>query len=65
MIAQTSGRSHDNMGALRQFAAFEARVHAADASDDLRTGMFIKPTKFALDLQREFARRRHDEREGR
>jgi hypothetical protein len=40
-------------------------VHAADAGDDARLSLRVKPFEFALDLQRQFARRRDDEGGGR
>ncbi len=51
------------MGAAGQVAAFAARVHAADAGYDARAGMVVEPGKFALHLQRQFARRRDDQRQ--
>ena len=63
MIAQPAGRADDDVGAGGQLALLAARVHAADAGDDARAGMLIEPGQFALDLQRQFARRRDDQRQ--
>jgi len=53
------------MGAGGEFALFGARIHAADTGNHPRAGKFIKPCQFALHLQREFARRRDDQRQRR
>ena len=37
------------------------RIHAADAGHDSRAGKMIEPCQLALDLQRQFARRRDDQ----
>ena len=42
---------------------FAPRIHAAHARDDAGLGLTEQPGEFALDLQREFPGRRHDERE--
>ena len=65
MVAQAPRRAHDDMDARLQGAALALRVHAADAGADARAGMAIEPGQLALDLQRQFARRRDDERERR
>ena len=38
VIAQAAGRADDDMSALRELAALESRVHAADAGHDPRVG---------------------------
>ena len=63
MIAQPPRRAHDDMDAGLQGAALALRVHAADAGRDARAGVAIEPGQLAFDLQRQFARRRDDERE--
>ena len=63
MVAQPAGRADHDMGALASSAALAARIHAADAGDDARAGMLIEPGQFALHLQRQFARRRDDQRQ--
>ena len=63
MIAQTAGRADDDMRAAFQCTAFVAHVHAADAGDNPRPGLGIEPAEFAHDLQRQFARRRDDQRQ--
>ena len=42
-----------------------ARIHAADAGDDARTGILIEPGEFALHLQGQLAGRRDDQRQRR
>ena len=61
MVAQAARRADDDMGALGESPALAARVHAADAGDDARSGLGIEPFELALDLKREFARRGDDE----
>ncbi|MGY4196199.1 hypothetical protein ACVIM9_005540 [Bradyrhizobium sp. USDA 4520] len=61
MVAQPAGRPDHDVGALGKLALLAARVHAADAGDDAAVGVFIKPSKLALDLQGELARRRDDQ----
>ena len=65
VIAQTPRRADDDLHALAERAAFLAGVHAADAGRDARAGLCVEPAQFAADLQREFARRRDDQRERR
>ena len=65
MVAQAAGCSHHDMGAARQLAPFRARIHTADAGDNARPGEVIEPVQFALHLQRQFAGRRHDQRQRR
>ncbi len=49
--------------ALLQRARLAADFHAADAGDDVAAGVLVQPVELARDLEREFARRRDDERE--
>ncbi len=65
MIAQPPGRADDDVRPRLQFALLAARIHAADAGDDPRAGMLIQPGQLALDLQRQLARRRNDQRQRR
>ena len=65
VIAQTAGRANNDMRALVQLTRFRTGVHAADAGDDARAGVCIKPRQFALDLQSQFTRRRDDQRQRR
>ena len=64
MVAQAAGRADDDMRALVEQRGFATRIHAADAGDDLGVGVFVQPRQFALHLQRQFARRRDDQRQG-
>ena len=61
MIAQPARRADHDMGAVGQFALLAPRVHAADAGDDARAAILIKPGQFALHLHRQFAGRRDDQ----
>ena len=63
MIAEPPRRADHDMRARGQLALLAARVHAADAGNDARIGMLIEPGEFAMDLKREFARRRDDQRQ--
>ena len=63
VIAQTARRADDDMRAMRQAATFLRGIHAADARRDARARLGIEPGEFAADLQRQFARRRDDQRE--
>ena len=65
MIAQAARRADDDMGAALKRAALGLRIHAADAGDDLGAGELVEPGQLALDLQRQFAGRRHDQRQRR
>jgi hypothetical protein len=49
------------VGARSKLALLATRIHAADAGDDPRVSIVVKPCEFALDLQGEFARRRDDQ----
>ena len=64
MVAQPAGGGHDDMGAPLQRAAFVAHIHAANARGDLRPRLSIKPAKFALHLQGQFAGRSDNQGEG-
>ena len=64
VVAQTPGRTDDDVAAGIELLTLGARVHAADASHDARADMLIKPDEFALDLQSQFPRRRDDQRHG-
>ena len=63
MVAQAARRADDDMGALVEQGGLAARVHAADAGDDAGIGVLVEPSKLTLHLQRQFARRRDDQRE--
>ena len=65
VIAQAARRAHYDMDARLQGAPLALRVHAADARHDPRAGGSEKPRQLALNLQRQFARRRDDQRERR
>jgi len=58
VVAQAPRRADDDVGAERQPPPFGARIHAADARDDARLRLLEQPGELALDLQRQFARRR-------
>ena len=62
MVAQTPRRADNNMGALLQRAHFLAHLHAANAGRHFGASTGIKPFQFAGHLQRQFARRRHNQR---
>ena len=61
MIAQPSRRADHDVRARGQLALLAARIHAADAGNDARIGILIEPGEFAMDLKRQFARRRDDQ----
>ncbi len=61
MIAQPAGRADHDVGARGQLTLFAARIHAADAGNHPRIRIVIEPCEFAMNLQREFARRRDDQ----
>ena len=61
MIAQPARRADHDVGARGQFALLAARIHAADAGDDARAGILIKPCQFAMHLQGQFPGRRDDQ----
>ena len=63
MIAQPARRADHDVGAGRKLALFAARIHAADAGNHARIGVLIEPGEFAVDLKRQFARRRDDQRQ--
>ena len=63
MIAEPARRADHDMRARGQFTLLAARVHAADAGNHARIGMLIEPGEFAMDLKRQFARRRDDQRQ--
>ena len=65
VIAEAPRRADDDLDTLAERAAFLAGVHAANTGRDARAGLGIEPGKFAADLQREFARRRDDQRKRR
>ena len=64
VIAQAARRADDDMRAVAERATLLAGVHAADAGRDARMRFLIQPHQLAADLQREFARRCDDQREG-
>ena len=53
----------DRVEALIEFAPLGASVHAADARNNARARIMIKPGKLALHLQRQFTGRRDDQRQ--
>ena len=55
MIAQTAGRTDDDVRALEQRAPFAHRVHPADAGDNAQPRLAEQPGEFLADLQRQFA----------
>ena len=61
MVAKTAGRADHDMGATLQSPALGLRIHAADARDDSRPCLCVKPLKFVGDLERQFAGRGDDE----
>ena len=63
VILQPAGRADDDMRAVIECAAFAAGVHPADAGGDRGVCAGVEPAQFLGDLQREFARRRDDQRE--
>ena len=62
MIAQTARRADHDMRAAFQRALFVAVIHATDAGRHLRPRRSVQPFQLSLDLQGQFARRRHDQR---
>ena len=64
MIAQASGRAHNNMRTTFQSPTLGAGVHTADTGRYPRTGFGIKPHQFAADLHRKLAGRCHNKRQG-
>ena len=63
VVAKAPRRADDDMRAGGQFAPLAPWLHAADAGNDARARILIEPGKFSLHLEREFARRRDDQRE--
>jgi hypothetical protein len=61
VIAQSAGRPDHDVSARCKLALFTARIHAADAGDDVPIRVLIKPCKLAMDLQGEFPRWRDDQ----
>ena len=64
MVGQAARCADDDMRAAFEGAAFIAHVHAADAGGEAGAGNAVQPGEFAGDLHGEFARWRHDQREG-
>ena len=62
VIAQPARRADDDVHAVRRARALAARIHAADAGRDARAGLGVQPGQLAVDLQRELAGRRDDQR---
>ncbi len=62
MVAQTARRADHDLRAIAEVAPLARGVHAADTGRDARAGGAIEPHEFAADLQRQFARRRDDQR---
>ena len=65
MVAKAPRSANHDMAAIAKLLALLGRVHAAHARDDACAGLGIEPGQFALDLKREFACRRHDQRQRR
>jgi hypothetical protein len=65
VIAQAPRRADDDLCTIAEVAPLARGVHAADTSRDARTGRAIEPHELAADLQREFTRRRDDQRQRR
>ncbi len=63
MVAQAAGRADDDVDTGMQPAPLGARVHAADAGRDRRTGLAIEPGQLAVDLQCKLTGRRDDQRQ--
>ena len=61
VVAQPARRANDDMSAALQRPPLGAHVHAADAGGDQRAGILVEPVKFALHLDRQFARRRDNQ----
>jgi hypothetical protein len=61
VIAQSAGRPDHDVSARCKLALFTARIHAADAGDDVPIRILIKPSELAMDLQGEFTRWRDDQ----
>ena len=64
VVAQAAGRADDDVAAIGERALLAAHVHAADAGGDARAGRAVEPDQLAVDLQRQFAGRRDDQRQG-
>ena len=64
VVAEPAGRADHDVGARGELALLAARVDAADAGNHAGIRMMIEPAEFAMDLQRQFARRRDDQRQG-
>ena len=62
MIAQAARSADDDVHAARQRIALAPRIHAADARGDPRSRLGVQPAQLALDLDRELARGRDDQR---
>jgi hypothetical protein len=65
VVAQTPRRPDHDVRAPGEPALLAADVHAADAGDHPRAGVRVEPRQLTLHLERQFARRRHDEPERR
>ena len=64
VVGQASRCADDDVGSGGQGALLAANVHAADAGEDAPAGLAQQPRQLALDLQRQFARGRHDQGQG-
>ena len=63
VIAQPPRGADDDRRPAAQIAALLARIHPADAGRDSETNAGVEPLQLAADLQRQLARRRHDQRQ--
>ena len=59
MVAQTAWRSHNNMRAAVQCAAFVTHIHATNSRSNLGSCVAIEPNELAFHLQGKLARRRN------
>ena len=55
MVAQAAGGSDDDMRPLGQSPLLGPRIHPADASNHLPSGILVEPGQFAMHLQRQLA----------
>ena len=58
MVAQTSRRTDNDVGATFQRTTLGADIHTANAGCNARTGIGIEPFQLTTNLKRQFARRR-------
>ena len=63
VVAQAARRSHHDVGATVELADFLAHVHAAHAACRHGARIGVEPAQLALDLKRQFACGRNDQRQ--